>query len=273
MSDVQDDSVSTTTVDETKSTTQVDPGASTAGQSTQKSTNEREQTILPERFRGKSPEELYQSYSELEKKLGEQSSEVEKAKKTKADMDLVLQAIWSDPELYQKTQAAILKVERGEILPETRTSTLDNTSKGNSESNDEVRAVTQNRIFSDFNDKYRISALPSEQKAETLKKIANEVAEMVDPGGNKSMKEIYNSIRLDKLDSILEKAYKLAYLDDVASGKVDQSNIFAAFGRTPSSSGAAQDQDSALTKEELQMAEKLGVTPEKYAKQKKNINK
>src|SRR3990172_3648297 len=67
---------------------------------------------LEDKFAGKSTEEVLKSYNELQKKLGEQATEVGELRSFRDQMDPVLQAVWADPELYQRLDDKIKK-QRG----------------------------------------------------------------------------------------------------------------------------------------------------------------
>src|SRR3990167_8425854 len=73
---------------------------------------------LPEKFKGKTPEQIAEAYVELERKIGEQSSTVEEAKKLREQTDTLVRAIWSDPDLYRQVEAGVKKFTNGESLPE-----------------------------------------------------------------------------------------------------------------------------------------------------------
>ena len=244
--------------------TQPDPTSSNGGESENKNTQARENTNLPENLKGKSPEQIAEMYVNLEKKIGEQSGEVEKARKTQSELEIVLKAIRSNPDLYRMTDEAVRKLQNGEAIPDPRPVT----EPKKEEKRDDLRIVTQNKILSGFQEKYGINTLESKEQVKILEKVASELAEILDPEGKKPMGEIYNSIPLDRLEALLDKAYWLANKDAIMSSNKDQNNIFASFGRMPSSGGGPSSGGDSLTKEELEVASRLGVKPEQYKQNK-----
>lgn len=249
-----------------------DPGSSSPGQSQQKpSTEAPSQTNIPENLRGKTPEQLAEMYTNLEKKIGEQSSEVSTVRKMKQDMDIVLQAIWSDPETYRKVERKVAELQGG-ALPETRTPSGEGdgeAGKAPKKENSDVRIAEQNRAISEFETKFKLTELPTDKRSDLNKKIANELVELVDPGGKKSVSQVIAETPVHLLPKFLEKAYWLAQKDALLSGGTSLQD-FASIGGIPSSSGKSESED-ALTEHELKVAQSLRVDPKKYAQSKKNI--
>lgn len=246
-----------------------DPGSSSPGQSSTQPTVAPSQNI-PENLRGKTPEQLAEMYTHLEKKLGEQSSEVSTTRKMKEDMQIVLQAIGSDPEIYRKVERRVAELQGG-ALPETR-----EPGKGDGEASkptkddSDVRKAEQTRAISEFETKFKLTEMPTEKRADLNKKIANELSELADPGGTKSVAQIIADTPVNLLPKYLEKAYWLAQKDALLSGDSSIQD-FASIGGMSASSGKSEASDDALTEHELKIAEKLRVDPKKYAKSKKDI--
>ena len=105
-----------------------------------------------------------------------------------------------------------------------------------------------------------------------MKKVSSELAEMLDPGGKKTIAQVISETSLSRLPKMLENAYFLAHKDSlVDKGKIDPD--YASIGSIATSSSGKSDPINSLTDRERQIAEKLGVKPEKYLERKKEINK
>ena len=63
---------------------------------------------VPDTLKDKSAEELVQMYQNLEKKLGEQSSEVKEAREAKKNVEILLGAIYADPKRYEQASTWII---------------------------------------------------------------------------------------------------------------------------------------------------------------------
>lgn len=210
---------------------------------------------LPEKFKGKSASDIAKSYLELEKKLGSHSQTQTELDQWRALGNVIKQ----DPELIK----ALEKKVAGD--------------KSQERPKDDTRDALSNKIVSDFEKEYSIDRLDPEKRQAMHKKIGEELADMLDPGGNKSTREILDSINLSKLPQYLGKAYRLATVDDeserarVKGILESQRNSEATFGSIPSTGGKSNN--DSLTTDERETAKKLGISEEKYLKQKQEINK
>jgi hypothetical protein len=224
-------------------------------------------------YAGKSTEDLVKMYTELEKKLGEQSGELGEHRKYRDQMDVVLRAIYSDTDLYNKVDTKI-KEQQGittEVPKETKAPevapTVDN----------DTRRAVENQIIADFERKYGLENLPPEKKREMHVKIGNALARLADPGGKKTYAEILNSISLQNLPSFLEDSYFIANKSElIETAKLEaltrnRENEGATIGSIPSSSGNSSSVE--LTPAERETAEKMRIPPDKYLERKKQIIK
>lgn len=252
-----------------------DPAGSGAGQSSDQKPNAEVTSALPEKFKGKSVQDIVKAYSELETKLGGTAEEIKEAKKIKDEMSVVMNALWRQPELYRQVERAIQDFQQGGQLPNTRDRMGNDesnagTRKGSTEkkdsSDDEVRTVTQNQIISGFEERTGLKKLPTEQRQKLSQKIASELAEMADPGGTLTIPQVIKKIPLPQLEKYLEKAYKLAVADRFLDQGTSLQDIGSIGGM--SSGGGKADNQHGLSEKELEVARKLGISPDKYAKQK-----
>lgn len=259
------------------------PASGDAGE-TSKEPTEALLKSLPDNLKGKSPDEIAKMYVNLEKKMGEQSGEVESARKLKEQTETLLRAVWSDPDLYRKVEAGIKKYVSGDSIPDTRHKAeksddgekSDGEDKGSKEVSPEVtdlKKAEENRILNDFFGKFGYTNLDKKAREEKYSQLAVSLAELVDPQGERPIKEILSSIPLTKLPKYLENAHFIANKQDlVDQGKrsallSQQENNAASIGSFAASS-SGKSEGVSLSKSERETAQKMGVSEEKYAKRK-----
>lgn len=250
-----------------ESTQTTDPIATAAGQSTQTQVIEKAQDDLPEKFKGKSAKEIAESYLALEKKVGEHSQEVQSARQTITQWESLGKVIQGNPALEKLIEEEIQKISKP-AEKSTQTQQL---------SRDDTRVAVEKGIVRDFETEYGIDKLAEEDKGTLQKRIGKELEEMLDPKGTKSASELVQELPLDRLPNLLRKAYRLATAEDekersrVKGLLQARQNRDAEFGTIPSSSASSSNQQ--LTAEEMKVAKKLNISPDKYLKQKQEIAK
>lgn len=219
---------------------------------------------LPEKLQGKTPEEIASMYTSLEKKFGEHSKEVKEARKWLEERAVINELLNEDKELYSAFEAKLTKKYQpntessGEAKPDPVVTDL--------------RRGEENRIIGEFRANLGIDKLDKEKQSEVMKKVSNELAEMLDPGGTKPISSILSSVSVSKLPKLLEKAYFLSHMDSlIDKGRLDPD--MASIGSIATSSSGKSDPIGTLTEREREIAQKLGVAPEKYLERKKQINK
>src|SRR3990167_3759913 len=237
---------------------------------------------VPEKFKGKSAEEITKAYIELETKLGDQSKTVEEAKKLQEQTDTLLRSIYADPDLFRQVEKGIEKYTTGGMLPDTKKIEKPKCDEGVDRAKetppiDDLRRAQENQILNAFYAKYGYQALPDKERKDSFTRLALAVAELVDPGGKKPIKEILATIPMDKLPRYLENAHFLANKDKIVeqakrSALLDkETNDSATIGSFAASSGQGASQGVKLTNREREMAQKLGISEEAYAKRKATI--
>lgn len=252
---------------QSEETTQNDPDSGQeSGQSESKAT---EPSNIPENLAGKSVEDIVKMYGELERKLGEQSATVAEAKKLKKNQQLLADAIMSDPKLAQQVEGALRK----KMGIESDDSGGDEDDKKTDKSSEDLRRYSENKIISEFSDEFGLTELKSEEREKALKEVGQQLADLVDPTGKKSMSEVLSSVSLEKLPDLLRKSYFLTNMENIMSGDKSSLSNLSALGRISSAGGSSDQESGGLTPEEKEVAKKLGVSEEKYLKRKKESNK
>jgi hypothetical protein len=255
------------------------PASGDAGEAESKPTEAPSQS-LPDSLKDKSPDEISKMYINLEKKMGEQSGEVESARKLKEQTETLLRAVWSDPDLYRQVETGIQKYVSGGSIPDTRQKAKkpddkkgDGEDKGLKEVNPEItdlRKAEENRVLNDFFGKFGYNNLEQKAREEKYSKLAVSLAELVDPKGKRPIKEILSSIPLTKLPQFLENAHFIAHKEElVEQGKrsailSQRENSAASIGSLAASSSGKSD-GVTLSKSERETAQKMGISEEKYA--------
>ena len=222
------------------------------------------QDDLPEKFKGKSASEIAKSYLELEKQFGEHSQEVKQTRDEIAQWQALGNVIKGNPKLREEIQVEIDRISGKK--PDNA-----DKSKPTEPTRDDTRIALENEIINNFEEKFGLHRLDNEKKKVIDKAIGTELAEMFDPGGTKPPSEVLRVIPLDKLSRVLEKAYRLATLDDEKEQVRSQAyldaklNNEAKIGSMPSS--GAQSETIILTPEQREAAKRMNVSEENYKKQ------
>jgi len=249
-----------------QSTTTQDPSGQ-GGQSTTTEPNKTNQDSnvdnLPEKFKGKTAADIAKSYLDLEKKLGDQSQSVSKTRDQLAQWEKLGKVLEDNPELYKQVEQAIDK------LSGTKSDTIENDQAPQIK---DIRVTQENLIINEFEKDFGINNLSTEKRDALHNKIGSELADMLDPGGKKTVRQVLDAIPQQRLRQYLEKAYRLASNDDREErarleGLIEnRQNREASFGNIASTSvGTKQGQ---LTEEERKTAQKMGISEDKYLKHK-----
>jgi phage I-like protein len=237
---------------------------------------------IPDNLKGKSEQELIQMYQGLEKKIGEQSEEVNQARKkvknaeeSEKNIQVLMSTLQSDEKLYKQVQQGINKYLYGDT--EDTSSAEGNgdagkTTRKQGKVPDDTRRTVQKQIVSNFYNKYGIDKLDADGFKQEQGKIGNALANILDPSGKKSIRQIFNEVPLDQLDGYLESAYIVANKDKIkksaeTAGILNaQQNKSASIGSLSSSTG--EGGSTTLTAEERIVAKNLGVSDKDYLESK-----
>ncbi len=255
---------------EDKATTQTPPD----GDAGDKVAESQAPSKVPEKFVDKSINEVIEMYGGLERKMGQQSVTVAEAKQLKENQQKLAEAIYAKPELAKQVEDALREKSGLEPIKtdSSNKKTQDRSNGEASESIADLRRAHENRVISDFSQKFGLNDLDSDKRSEVMKKVGNELADMLDPTGKKSMTEVLTSVSLDKLPGLLEKSHFLANMENIMSGKAD--SVSASIGRFSSSSSVkTEGQNEVLSNREKEMARNLNVKEEDYLKSKLEISK
>jgi len=231
------------------------------------------QDQLPEKFKGKTASEIAQSYLELEKQVGKHTTEVQQTKaeaqKTKeqlAQYQALGQVIQSDPRLYYQVEAKIKELSNQQPSNQPTDPSIPRIEKDLTD----TKLAAQNQIFDKFENKFGIDNLSVEDANNLKQRVGKELAEMT---GAKDVPSAIASLSLDRLPIFLDKAYRLATDNDDnersrLKGMLEaKKNNQAAFGNMPS--GSIPSNTDGLSPEEKMVAKRLGISEEKYLKNKK----
>lgn len=249
---------------------QTDPSSSSDGQSHQESA--KAPSKLPKSLEGKSPEQIAEMYVHAEKKIGQQSEELGESRKIRENLNVLLMALKKDPQLYKQVDKAVKKLQGYEDEssedPEGDEKDLSHKKTGN----DDIRLEAQTRIISDFEKSFGLDKLSKDKRKTLNDEIGTELAELFDPSGEKTVGQVIREIPVSKLSKYLEKAYKLARPKVFTDDETYDEDDFSSIGGFSAGSSKSRS-NHGLTADEARIAEKLGIEPAKYAKQKQDMNK
>lgn len=227
---------------------------------------------LPEKFKGKSAEEIAKSYIELEKKIGDQGKEVEDTRKEISQWKALGQVISESPDIKSALEKEIAKRSGKKTEDDKKEEKKEDKLK-----RDDTRIAMEDQIINKFETDRGIDTLPKEKKSDLDKAIGRELVDMLDPTGTKSPSEIIASIPVNRLPNYLEKAYKLATADDKEERTRSQEFVEARRNREATigsiSSSGVKTSDIELTQSEREAARRMHVTEEQYKKNKAAILK
>ena len=249
---------------EVAETTSVNPGTGV--------TVTTQEAPVQDKFEGKSAEEIASAYKALETKLGEQSKEVGQTRaqlaelqNTQQQLNYILSVIGNDPKLYKEVDTAVRK-SAGQGVQESQSFVPDDT-----------RRALESQIINDFRARKGITTLPTDQQKDLDTKIGAVLLDVLDPGGRKTVPQVLNEVSLQKLPRLMEYAYTIVSSPQVieqakAQALAEKEAAEAgAIGGIPSTGGSTTE--ISLTREEREIAKKMGMAPDKYlAGKKKSLN-
>lgn len=209
----------------------------------------------------------------LAEKVGKLEAENAALKSYQEKVDPVIQTIWSDQELFNKTTETHNKRlgitptndkdkpkdDKIAVTPQPSATEIDN------------RNAHIKNIVDKFSTDHGITKLEADKQKEINTKVSVELQEMLDPMGNKTLNQIMETVSVTKLPAYLEKAYFLATrTEQIEAAKKEGANQNAGIiGSIPSSS--IEESSIALSAKEKDIAAKQGVSEEKYLENKKAI--
>lgn len=227
-----------------------------------------DQSVTPESLKGKSADELVGMYAEAQRKIGEQGNELGNLRQFQRDAAVVLQAINQNPDIREKVETELLKIQGinpDEVKKEEPTAKVDAATV-------DTRKAVEGQIMKDFEQDYGLTNLDSEKRSQIYMAVGRELHDMLNPGGDKTIPQILDSIELTKLRGMLDKAYYLATRDQVVADAAKEGelrakqNLSAAIGGISSSSEISKEAE--LNSEERDVARRLGMSEEDYKKHK-----
>lgn len=227
-----------------------EPQAPETGQPPEQTPQQEQQ--VPNKFEGKSTEEVVKAYEELSKKIGSQGEEIGKTRKEKEELEkqiknlnYLAQVIEADEDLFKAVEAKI----KG--TPEDKPTQPD-----------DVRQTITGNVIKEFEQKFGLDRLESE-KAQAIRTAIGQKVERLT---GKSI----NDIPLSQLAETLESGYTLATQNDreeqarlrgIAEAR---ENREAEFGSIPSSGVNATQ--VTLTPGQKEAARKLNISEADYIK-------
>ena len=211
----------------------------------------------------------------MAQELGMAKKENETLKDYQERVNPVIETIWSDPDLLKQVEDRHKK--RLNPTKEVVKDTPEDKSTSSPVDIDTRNAVIRD-IVDKFSDRYGITKLDTEKKAEMNTKVGTMLKDMLDPNGNKKdLADVMKDVSLTKLPSFLDHAYFLSNKESMLSDAKEQGKRElqdASLGVVGSFSSTSIEPDSmTLSPREKQIAENMGIPPDKYLARKKEIAK
>ena len=217
---------------------------------------------------------------ELNQKIGELSAKVKDYDDYKKRVEPILNAIYGDPETYEKVNKSYQKL-MGVVADDDKDKD-DKDKKIVEDPSKKIENDNRNALISsavkNWEGQNGIDKLSVEDKATLNNKVLTELKAMLDPmNTGKSGADLLSGVSVANVPQILEKAYYLATrtereakIGEEALKKV-QNEELGLIGSIPG--GSITESDVKLTEKEKGIARKQGISEEKYLANKKEIMK
>lgn len=202
---------------------------------------------------------------ELESELGRMGSELGSQKDFIEQANVVINTVAYNPELKSKFQEAYQKAygvpAEQQVKEETTpkiAGDVDEQSKRLNQDVAEIKASTREEKVAEFEKRYGITNLPADQQ----KKVRAEIGTYLSDFGQN-----INTVPLTKLPVLLERTYMSIKAKELKEeGRLEgfaeaRENAYGTINTMPS--GSINPSSSGITPKQAEIAEKLGVDPEK----------
>ena len=209
---------------------------------------------------GKSPDEIVKFVSQKAEELGQTKAQAEQLAEFYKSVAPYVETINNDPDLFKVVEEKHQKRLNPTAPVNNGQPTVDQPKR------DDTRIALEGQLIKDFETNRGIANLPEDTRKKLNVQIGQEIKEMLDPEGKKNFADVMTSIPLDKLQGYLDKGFILAKQKVELPPDPGQAGILGSFA----SSGGVAD-SATLSPEEIEIANKMGITPDAYLKNKKEI--
>lgn len=210
---------------------------------------------------------------ELAKKVGQLEEENKTLKAYQAKVDPVIETIWSDQDLLNKTTEIHNKrlgvvVDKKEDPANPKPSEPSPIEKDN-------RNFAVSQVVKDFNGTHGFEKLTPDQQKDFNNRVGTALQEILDPMGNKTLSQIMQDVSVTKLPKFLDSAYEHAFREEIkaqakAEGKREaEQESLGMIGSMPSTS--PDTTQITLSLKEKETCKKAGWDEVKYLENKKAI--
>lgn len=216
----------------------------------------------------------------LAEKVGKLEAENANLKQYQERVDPVIQTIWSDSDTLQKVTDVHNK-RLGINVNDDKSDKKDDKIATTPVKPSATELDNRNGLIKTIVDKFStdkgIDKLEKDKQAELNTRVGAELKEMLDPMGNKSLQQIMETVSVTKLPQFLDKAWFLATRNEqmqMAKSEGRKEVTDEGTGVIGSMASSSVTPDSViLSSKEKDVAQKLGISPEKYLENKKEIMK
>lgn len=204
---------------------------------------------------------------ELESELGRMGTELGSQKEFIEQANVVINTVAYNPELKSKFQEAYQKAygipAEQQEKKDTATAVAGDVNEQSERLNKdvaEIKASTREEKVAEFEKRYGITNLPADQQKKVRAEIGNYLSDF---GQN------INTVPLTKLPTLLERTYMSIKAKELKEeGRLEgfaeaRENAYGTLNTMPS--GSINPSSSGISPKQAEIAEKLGVDPEKVA--------
>lgn len=219
--------------------------------------------------KGTSPDKDTSASVAMAKELGETKAKLEAAQARVSQIEPVLETIYSNEELLKKATEVHNK-RLGVTPPDKPAEPVKPSPETVDTRNSQIKMIVDK-----FSEDHGIDKLDAEGKKAMNEKVGNELGEMLDPMGNKTLQQILETVSLTKLPHFLEKAYTLATKDQIVKDAEDRGRQKAIEENTgiigTMASSSINPENITLTAAQKKVAQGLGIPEDKYLERVKEI--
>ena len=204
---------------------------------------------------------------ELESELGRKAKELGDQKEFIEQANVVINTVAYNPELkskfqevYQRAYGVSAEQQKKEEVTSKTDGDVDEENKRLNQDVAEIKASSREEKVAEFEKRFGISSLPDEDK----KKIRSEIGTYLSDFGQN-----INTVPLTKLPTLLERTYMSIKAKELKEeGRLEgvaeaRENAYGTLNTMPS--GSPSQPSGGITSKQAEIAEKLGVDPEKVA--------
>lgn len=205
------------------------------------------------------PEKLAKSYKDARTGLADQGQKIKAAEDFQTQVSPVLKAIYGNPDLYKQVLGEVEKLYGKTEDPKKEDSKVTHDPRV-----DELSGITEAQIIKDFENETKINSIKDLDTSKVKSEIGQIMKRWLAPGASPS---------LQQLPTMLRDAWTIYKGNHNIQDEPEETpNLYLGFGTPRAIQSSIEKMDvGSLSPQERKAAEKMGLTPEEYLKEKKAI--